>query len=1479
MTSIIFTSNVDSNYRLPDFPHITYDKVAVELTGAHGGGTHGGGAGAKLTAFVPDLTGKDLVFLLGTAATGLNDGGNASYLYNETDKKYIMVAGGGGGWGGGDNLASVVLLQPLLSFGKTYSVTVNGGKEAVLTYTDLTGITILNPGTELTEIPTITITATDTGKTVLLENGINAVIRLKGNNARGGAAGKPGEGISGGGGGSLGIVASKSESGVGGMGGTKDNLLIGKSGSSITQGAESALLGGKVALTSRGVGHGGLGQVVNGLLTGGCGGGGWGGGGGGGNYCGGGGGGSLGPIGTVYTDATAETTSIRFTFLPGLVLEQRNTATGVLTVVQENYSDTIKYMTQFLGTVLTIVASRDGLKTTSTFTLTGYYAKVQIQDARLTTLTAGISRTNSSLALLRTDSLLPSGFLVLAPGDTQEIIKYKANDTDTNILSGISRGYNATTAQAHANTVAVLPITFLAKPMGVTDTVCTLETNVIAGSPGYIMIGSEKIKYTNVSGTDLSGLIRGTPAVAHATTEPVKPFTVLTADVVRGATSITVESVALLRGDTTGRIHIGSATHAYTGITANTLTGLTPTLSAYTAEESVPVYYSYQFTLTVPVATFDLKEKENSGSILIANETIRYAQNETGTTLNLLQNDPPPTTEYAVDEKVLYAGKIVRELTFGLEKATVGGPLEAGRTISVVNGEPITALGTRYYTLPSGVTKIKIIATGGAGGGGVLGGLAARIETIRPVDRELLVGVGAQGSNASSAGGSSAGGGASIVANKTDGIIHVLAAGGGGAYGTSKALTQDANAAYDELGTYVNEYIMFLNLNSVSYAGEISNGAGGGGGGGGQAGESEKPGGAGKSYPVKGIPAVEKGNGSVALSYIEPLVLVRRLGSVLEMRQPGTEKDFYYSLDLDLNTIIARSKEGLETQTVLPLSGITGVRIGRDTFSTSLEIISGQRISTRGLFKTFTLPLGIERVKVVLTGACGGSFSPDGDGGGEGAELSGYMALPPAFRVKTGLAGVGTAGGGGSIITDPNFNPILAAGGGGGSSPVRPLLIADTNNKRVLLLDDVLTGNRRAITQQLSLPISVAYDAAWNIYVLDQGYNRIAKYDGDTLAFQYYVNLDTLLKGPTGFVIDEAGVFYITDQQKLIIPGLVSLALDFTPTGLAFSPTDIYLSDGVKNQVLKIDKKTRTRTILGLSTLRLRGPTGLTYRDEFLYICDADRLIIWRNEKDFTVYEGGLKTPQSVYVSEAYIYIADTGNDRIVRLDRATRMDRVVLGSTGSGALQFKNPVYITGPMDYKSGIGYPGGQKKISSSNVNDTAEIATLGNTDWQTVTQQSDLVVAIGDVITVQVKVRPRIGEGSLFRTTLTFTDGNVIDGTSGSLATGIGGDGGTNVKDLQLNLTQAARDHGGLWITFLSTLKVLPATDVKIQPLRQDHTDSNIAYSFRRTPTSMIISGFTPEGLRTDTDVSRLLLRGITTFVIHLPNKTKYILLAR
>ena len=64
MTTIVFKSN-QANYQLPVFPHITYNKVTVELNGGSGGGgPQKGGAGAKLKATVPDITGKNLKITL-----------------------------------------------------------------------------------------------------------------------------------------------------------------------------------------------------------------------------------------------------------------------------------------------------------------------------------------------------------------------------------------------------------------------------------------------------------------------------------------------------------------------------------------------------------------------------------------------------------------------------------------------------------------------------------------------------------------------------------------------------------------------------------------------------------------------------------------------------------------------------------------------------------------------------------------------------------------------------------------------------------------------------------------------------------------------------------------------------------------------------------------------------------------------------------------------------------------------------------------------------------------------------------------------------------------------------------------------------------------------------------------------------------------------------------------------------------------------
>jgi hypothetical protein len=339
---------------------------------------------------------------------------------------------------------------------------------------------------------------------------------------------------------------------------------------------------------------------------------------------------------------------------------------------------------------------------------------------------------------------------------------------------------------------------------------------------------------------------------------------------------------------------------------------------------------------------------------------------------------------------------------------------------------------------------------------------------------------------------------------------------------------------------------------------------------------------------------------------------------------------------------------------------------------------------------------------------------------------------------------------------------------------------------------------------------------------------------------------------------------------------VLSVPLAFQPQGVCFSPTSVYVSGA--NQLWKINKSTLREPQL-LPVPFFNGPTGLAYRAGRLYICDTgNNRLVQLTPDDQTiaaVYQGSLLAPQGIYVSETYIYIADTGNNRIVRLDSLAENTKVYfLGSTGTGALQFKQPLCIAGPATLKSGIGYPGGQMKASTTTPGTSYTIAALGATNWTALGATAP--VAVGDVFTRNTAVvLPSLNEGSVFNTTTGNNGGNGAVGTANAHTPG--GDGG---KVLAANLTVGVapvRDNGGFWLTFLPQLIKLPAGDGKVQPLKQEQY-TQVKYTLIKNPAAgpgaFTIRGFTADGLQTVTPV--IVHPKVHTFVIHFENGVQYIL---
>src|ERR1044072_1890778 len=92
-----------------------------------------------------------------------------------------------------------------------------------------------------------------------------------------------------------------------------------------------------------------------------------------------------------------------------------------------------------------------------------------------------------------------------------------------------------------------------------------------------------------------------------------------------------------------------------------------------------------------------------------------------------------------------------------------------------------------------------------------------------------------------------------------------------------------------------------------------------------------------------------------------------------------------------------------------------------------------------GTIDTFTVPAGVDSVRIEVRGAEGGYNTSSVFPAGLGAVLSGTFTVTPGSKLRV-LAGqkpsfgTGNGGGGGSFVTDLSNNPLIIAGGGAGSS-------------------------------------------------------------------------------------------------------------------------------------------------------------------------------------------------------------------------------------------------------------------------------------------------------------------------------------------------------------------------------------------------------------------------------------------------------------
>ena len=243
-------------------------------------------------------------------------------------------------------------------------------------------------------------------------------------------------------------------------------------------------------------------------------------------------------------------------------------------------------------------------------------------------------------------------------------------------------------------------------------------------------------------------------------------------------------------------------------------------------------------------------------------------------------------------------------------------------------------------------------------------------------------------------------------------------------------------------------------------------------------------------------------------------------------------------------------------------------------------------------------------------------------------------------------------------------------------------------------------------------PVDVVRDRDENLYVVDQGNNRVQVLSrrGRFLREWGGRGFSTgSFDAPSAIAIDRsAGVLYVVDTgnhrvQKFDLNGkfLLSFGRLGSGTGDFNKPMDVtidrkgnlFVADAGNNRIQKFDPSGKFLLEWGRFARRrgteLDNPVSVAYSDEgfgFVYVlnftdCRVQKYDIEGNlSKEWPMHakgEGALCGPSRIRIEprKYTVYIADTENDRVILFDR----DGGVLGDLRAGKAAFRKPagVYV----------------------------------------------------------------------------------------------------------------------------------------------------------------------------------------------------------
>src|SRR5579871_4858797 len=255
---------------------------------------------------------------------------------------------------------------------------------------------------------------------------------------------------------------------------------------------------------------------------------------------------------------------------------------------------------------------------------------------------------------------------------------------------------------------------------------------------------------------------------------------------------------------------------------------------------------------------------------------------------------------------------------------------------------------------------------------------------------------------------------------------------------------------------------------------------------------------------------------------------------------------------------------------------------------------------------------------------------------------------------------------------------IAALSGCGSSSGAingQRIYIADTGNNEIVRSDDFAGTNWTyylgSSPNNLVRPSSLAFDSTNQLYIVDSSNNRIVRMDN--ISGTNFTSFGTLGSSTGNFyhpgqiAIDASNRLYITDTGNNRV-----VRMDAgTGTGSIAGTNWVTLG------------------ALGSGTNQFNAPVGIALDSaNHIYIADVNNNRIVRmddmNGTNWTAFgtlgagTNQFNTPSGVAVDSAnHIYIGDSGNNRIIQMTDMTGTGWTAYGSQGPGYGQFNNPTTV----------------------------------------------------------------------------------------------------------------------------------------------------------------------------------------------------------